>query len=178
MFTSRACSTGTYGGDGQIDSYSLPSDVCLGFSGRTGGATNNHWVREVRWGVGSMAGPPTTASYTFSGNADDTTGTAHGEVSGATLTTDRFGTADEAYSFDGSDVITVDTPFTAGNEDFSITTWLCPVIVNDGTWHGFVGYQAGSRSPSLWVNWNGGGGVDAPEDFGMHWDTRTTQGGD
>ena len=30
-----------------------------------------------------------------------------------------------------------------------------------------------SRPQSLWVNWNGGGNGD-----GMHWDTRTTQGGD
>jgi hypothetical protein len=30
-----------------------------------------------------------------------------------------------------------------------------PTLVNDGAWHGFLGYQDGTRSPSLWVNFNG-----------------------
>ena len=45
------------------------------------------------------------------------------EVSGATLTADRFEAADAAYSFDGDDVITVATPFTAGDQDFSVSVW-------------------------------------------------------
>ena len=166
--------SGLYGGDGQADSYELPTPLYLGFSGRTGGATNNHWVREISIGVGSLSdGPPASNLYAFAGNADDSTGTNHGDVNGATLTADRFGTANEAYDFDGNDVITVVTPFAVGSEDFSIAVWLSPSVMDDGTWHGFVGYQAGSRSPSLWVNWNGGGNGD-----GMHWDTRTTQDGD
>jgi hypothetical protein len=140
---------GLYGGAVQISSYTLPDDVFLGFSGRTGGATNNHWVRAVSVGVGTIAVPQAVASYSFSGNADDSTGTNHGEVTGATLVPDRFGTADEAYFFDGNQVITVATPFTAGESDFSMTVWLSPSVVNDGTWHGFVGYQGDSRSPSL-----------------------------
>ena len=35
--------------------------------------------------------------------------------------------------------------------------FLQPTVVGDGSWHGFCGYQnSGTRSPSLWVNWNGG----------------------
>ena len=30
-----------------------------------------------------------------------------------------------------------------------------PTLINDGAWHGFIGYQADTRSPSLWVNFNG-----------------------
>jgi len=41
------------------------------------------------------------AYYPFSGNANDAIGTLHGTVNGATLTTDRFGNANSAYSFDG-----------------------------------------------------------------------------
>lgn len=41
------------------------------------------------------------ASYPFNGNANDASGTANGTVNGATLTTDRFGKANSAYSFDG-----------------------------------------------------------------------------
>ena len=121
------------------------------------------------------------ALYLFSGDADDSAGTNHGEVNGATLAADRFGAANEAYSFDGNDVITVATPFTAGDGDFSMQVWLSPSIVNDGSWHGFCGYQAdGTRSPSLWVNWNGGDDTytENSADDGMHWDTRTTQDGD
>eukprot|EP01052_Picozoa_sp_SAG31_P019049 SAG31_NODE_1374_length_8594_cov_57.759623_4_plen_896_part_00 len=39
--------TGVYSGHGIINEYSLDSDVYLGFTGRTGGATNNHWVKDV-----------------------------------------------------------------------------------------------------------------------------------
>ena len=39
----------------------------------------------------------------FNGNANDASGNAHnGTVNGATLTTDRFGNANSAYSFNGS----------------------------------------------------------------------------
>ncbi|MBL4648890.1 MAG: hypothetical protein JKY03_04105, partial [Aureispira sp.] len=39
------------------------------------------------------------AHYPFSGDATDAIGTVDGTVSNATLTTDRFGTANSAYSF-------------------------------------------------------------------------------
>lgn len=40
--------------------------------------------------------------WPFNGNANDESGNGnHGTVSGATLTTDRFGSIDKAYSFDG-----------------------------------------------------------------------------
>ncbi len=42
------------------------------------------------------------AAYPFNGNANDAAGTANGTVSGATLTTDRFGNANSAYSFNGN----------------------------------------------------------------------------
>jgi hypothetical protein len=113
------------------------------------------------------------ARYHFNGNADDSSGSNHGTVSGASLATDRDGVANAAYSFDGDDFITVETPFTRAGQDFSLALWLSPSVINDAGWHGFVGYQAGSRSPSLWVNHNANGQGD-----GMHWDTRTTQAGD
>ena len=122
----------------------------------------------------SAVGQTTSALYEFNGNADDSTGTNHGMITGAVLSPDRFGVAGAAYTFDGDDYITVGTPFGAGNEDYSIAVWLSPSIVDDGSWHGFVGYQEGTtRSPSMWVNYNGGGQGD-----GLAWDTRTTQNGD
>ena len=43
------------------------------------------------------------AAYEFTGNADDVSGNGNdGVVHGSTLTADRFGNANSAYSFDGS----------------------------------------------------------------------------
>jgi len=42
------------------------------------------------------------AYYPFNGNANDAVGTNNGTVQGATLTTDRFGNPNSAYSFNGS----------------------------------------------------------------------------
>lgn len=47
------------------------------------------------------------AYYPFNGNANDASGNGHnGTVTGATLTTDKSGVANRAYSFDGNDLIT------------------------------------------------------------------------
>jgi hypothetical protein len=162
-----------------LDSYSLPDTVYLGFTGRTGGATNAHWVRNVYPAVTVGAGVAHTNQYLFSGDVDDTTGDNHGTITGGlSYTVDRFGVDNEALAFTGSEFVTVPTPFVAGDADFTIAVWLKPTVVNDASWHGFCGRQDGTRSPSLWVNWNGGGGENDPLDFGLHWDTRTTQNGD
>lgn len=42
------------------------------------------------------------AHYTFSGNANDAAGSLNGTVNGAALTTDRFGVANKAYAFNGT----------------------------------------------------------------------------
>ena len=76
--------TGMYGGNVQLEGYSLPADVYVGPSDRTGGGTNNHWVRAVTYGTGTIAVPQSVASYSFTGNADVSTLTAHGEVTSAT----------------------------------------------------------------------------------------------
>lgn len=68
------------------------------------------------------------AKYSFNNaNANDEIGTNNGLVSGASLTTDRFGNANKAYSFDGIDdyISFGDTPqFQMGNNDFCISLWV------------------------------------------------------
>jgi hypothetical protein len=68
------------------------------------------------------------AKYSFNnGNANDEIGTNNGIVNGATLTTDRFGNLNHAYSFDGIDdyIILGEAPeFQMGNGDFSISLWV------------------------------------------------------
>ena len=46
---------GAYGGFGTISGYTLPARAFLGFTARTGGATNNHWIRKVSWGGATEA---------------------------------------------------------------------------------------------------------------------------
>ncbi len=67
------------------------------------------------------------AHYTFDGNADDQSGHANdGVIYGATLTTDRFGNPDSAYSFDGvNDYIRVpDHPQLDGMSALTLSVWF------------------------------------------------------
>ena len=64
-----------YGGAGTLADYALPDPLYIGFSGRTGGATNNHWVRNVAFGTGGDGSggggaPVTIASRVFNGDGD------------------------------------------------------------------------------------------------------------
>jgi hypothetical protein len=65
------------------------------------------------------------AYYPFDGNANDASGNGnHGTVHGATLTEDRFGNAEGAYSFDGDDYIKVPNFTLNPNEDFTFSLWV------------------------------------------------------
>lgn len=66
------------------------------------------------------------AYYPFNGNANDESGKGYnGKVNGATLTADRFGNANSAYSFDGNSDIdltgTNSLNFQSGG--FSLVAW-------------------------------------------------------
>ena len=67
------------------------------------------------------------AYYPFTGNAYDSSGNGnHGTVSGAVLTTDRFGNTNSAYKFGTNKNIIVTTPITALNLQlsFTISVWF------------------------------------------------------
>ena len=70
------------------------------------------------------------ASYPFSGYANDENGNGnHGNVYQATLTADRFGNADRAYSFNGSAYINVLSSSSlelAGNSISVCLWWVKP----------------------------------------------------
>ncbi|WP_425392096.1 BspA family leucine-rich repeat surface protein [Ekhidna sp.] len=89
------------------------------------------------------------AYYPFSGDATDASGNGNdGTVNGATLTTDRFGNADEAYSFDG-----VDDNIDIGNGvkpdfPFTVNTWVNvaelgsnQTLIRTDTWDGTSTYH-------------------------------------
>jgi len=70
------------------------------------------------------------AEWLFNGNANDTSGNGHdGTVYGATLASDRFGTANSAYSFDGTDdYISVPAVNELGaNQEKTIIMWIYPL---------------------------------------------------
>jgi hypothetical protein len=61
------------------------------------------------------------AYYPFNGDANDESGNSNnGTVNGATLTTDRHGNANSAYSFDGDDWIEITEILNFNNYSFSI----------------------------------------------------------
>ncbi len=67
------------------------------------------------------------AYYTFSGNANDVTGHGHdGVVVDATLTANRFGQADSAYAFNGSNsmIIVSNSYELQPLGDFSVSVWM------------------------------------------------------
>ncbi len=69
--------------------------------------------------------------WPFNGNANDESGNGNnGTVNGATLTTDRFGNSNKAYSFDGvSDFI--DLQNLTSNQDFSYSLWFNASEIKD-----------------------------------------------
>ena len=68
------------------------------------------------------------ANYPFNGNANDVSGNGHhGTISGATLTSDRFGNSDSAYSFNGvSDYISVPYSIDFQLPVFTFAAWVNP----------------------------------------------------
>jgi len=91
------------------------------------------------------------AHYSFDGNAADVTGSGHdGIVYGATLTTDRFGNANSAYSFDGvDDYIALSNPSDfMFSGSFSVSLWT------------FVAENTNTYDPLIWL---GGSGLGSPD---------------
>ena len=73
------------------------------------------------------------AWYPFTGNAVDSSGHNHnGSVNGAVLTTDRFGTLNAAYSFNGSSSYIGISNYAdiTGYSEFSISAWIYPTTVS------------------------------------------------
>lgn len=66
------------------------------------------------------------AFYPFNGDARDESGNDYnGTVNGATLTTDRFGEANKAYEFDGTnDWISIGNVANLGTSDFTVAAWI------------------------------------------------------
>ena len=93
------------------------------------------------------------ASYPFSGNANDISGSNYnGTNNGATLTTDRFGNANSAYSFNGtSNYIDVNdvSPLRLNNTDYTISFWTELNAYSTGGGTAFI-YKRSNGSQNGW----------------------------
>ena len=90
------------------------------------------------------------AYYPFNGNSNDESGNGNnGTNNGATLTTDRFGNANKAYSFNGTsnNIQGSSSAFNYGANDFSFSVW---VKTNNAATTGgvFTTHDAGSSKYS------------------------------
>ena len=77
--------------------------------------------------------------WPFNGNANDESGNAHnGNITGATLTTDRYGNANCAYSYNGNNnyIMIPNTSTLSGFADITISGWVnisqFPSSISDG----------------------------------------------
>jgi hypothetical protein len=69
--------------------------------------------------------------WPFNGNANDQSGNnLNGIISGATLTTDRFGNINSAYNFNSSDYIEILPNSILDNDSISISCWIKPNNIN------------------------------------------------
>jgi hypothetical protein len=115
------------------------------------------------------------AYFPFNGNANDESGMMrHGSVSGATLTTNRFGVANAAYSLDGIDdrIFWSDSMadmWFEGRTEFALSIWVRPLSEEStekkmffeyGTSRfGLEGRTGLGQQADFWINGNAGSGT-------------------
>jgi hypothetical protein len=92
--------------------------------------------------------------WPFCGNANDASGNGNnGTVNGATLTTDRFGNANSAYSFDGvDDFINCLSSGPTGNSSLSISVWMQTSQTNYAQFFGYGNNAQSGQDIRLQIN--------------------------
>jgi trimeric autotransporter adhesin len=99
-------------------------------------------------------------AYPFTGNANDASGSGNnGTVVGATLTTDRFGNANSAYSFgSGSEIYTSALIAAPGPRGFTINIWFNTTTASGrliGYGDGLAGATSGAFDRIIYMNTSG-----------------------
>ena len=101
------------------------------------------------------------AFYLFSNNSlDESGGSNHGVVNGATLTTDRFGTSNSAYYFDGvDDNILLTSPIFGGNSNvtnMAYSYWFnADNLPSVGNYFGIINFDSYWKNKGTSYNDNG-----------------------
>lgn len=172
-------------------------NVSAGITGLTAGTTYHFRVKAVN-SVGTTYGddksfttpyspPPTNGLvgyWPFTGNANDASGNNHhGTVNGASLTTERFGAANGAYSFDGvNDYIAIAPSSLVDNETAAtLSFWLKRGVDDDyglpihtGN-QGRIQTSVSKNSVSVGVTTNSNYDGSAPSEFGVTYEFIQTQ---
>lgn len=104
------------------------------------------------------------AHYPLNGNAEDASGNNHHlEVSGATLTKDRFGNANKAYSFSGNDRLAGDDAL-GGLKNFTYSFWVkvkgnsSGSMINTGNGHLSFNSSKNKLDAEIYIDRNGANG--------------------
>ena len=121
--------------------------------------------------------------WPFNGNANDESGNLnHGAVNGATLTTDRNGVANKAYSFDGvNDYIQCIKSGSVGNPNTSVSFWLKTNTLSSGHIFSYGGNGSSGADNRILINSYGScvssvafdtynSGIAFSNTFGNTWD--------
>jgi hypothetical protein len=104
------------------------------------------------------------SKFDFNGNATDGYGTNHATTTNAGLTTDRYGYANSAYSFNGStDYIDIPGISLAGT-DFSIGFWAKRGSI-DASWHVVMSQGDGNTGSGFHTGFTGT--LGNPQNFGF-----------
>lgn len=94
------------------------------------------------------------AYYPFNGNANDESGNGiNGTVMGATLTTDRFGNNNSAFSFDGTNDYIKANATTFPTAQRTVSIWFYTETVSNRP--GLLGYGGGPRATTWFQAING-----------------------
>lgn len=124
-----------------FSSYTYPNDMLI-INPDTNIGANVYWDISVNGFEDSFSNPMTAysdinynfkvvglyASYSFTGNADDSSLNAYnGAVSNAVLATDRFSAAGSAYQFNGTNA-DIDLSPMDFIRDFTISVWIYPAV--------------------------------------------------
>ncbi len=126
------------------------SDICIGNSVKNGGGYAGYFkgkiddvslynrvltdleiqqlYHEGGWNPSSISTQGLVAYYPFDGIPNDASGNGNnGIVNGATLTIDRFGNSNQAYSFNGTDnyiAVNQNSTLELGSGDFTVSAWI------------------------------------------------------
>ena len=94
--------------------------------------------------------------WPFNGNANDESGNGnHGTVNGATLTSDRFGNINKAYSFDGTtSYIQCQNAGPTGNPVITFTCWVKTASTNYGNIISYGGNSQSGQDFRVFINGN------------------------
>jgi len=124
------------------------------------------------------ASPSLWASYTFTGNAADSSGNNHhARVTAASLTSDRFGTSECAYEFSGVEgkyiVDTALADFSEGNCAKTIAGWIKTTSTANQTFFG-IGSLAAGYAFQVAIGPGSAGQVVRVNGWGDSYDWRTS----